>query len=392
MYLNNNMNKFNIKVKINMELFMNPTYAKINLSNLIFNYLTIRRKTNTKVMAVVKADAYGHGMIECVKSLESLGDKKPEYYGVALLKEAVELRKAKVIKEPIVCFAPFDKNNLRFYIKYKIYPTITSEKQIKDLSKLKLSKKLKVHININTGMGRLGLSFTNAISEIVKLSKHGHIIIDGIYTHFATSDEKDKTFANLQFSRFKKIITILKKANIKTGVIHAANSGAILDMPETYFDMVRPGISLYGYYPSLETTESIKLKPVMSIHSKISTVMQIKKGETIGYGRIFTAKKNMQSGTIPIGYADGLLRGLSNKIKVIIGNSYYTQVGRISMDRISVDVSKGNVKENRKVILLGKKGKLEITAWDWSKILNTIPYEITCSISKRVPRKYIGNS
>jgi alanine racemase len=367
---------------------MNSTYAKINLKNLRYNFLSIRRKTKTKVMAVVKADAYGHGMVECVKLFETLGEKKPEYYGVALLKEGIELRKS---KQTIVCFAPFSKDDFKFYLKYKISPTITSEKQVEDLINIKTNRKIKIHININSGMGRLGLSFKNAVKEIQKLSKVNHIIIDGIYTHFATSDEKDKTFAYLQLERFKKIVNELKEMNIKIGIIHAANSGAILDMPEAYFDMVRPGISLYGYYPSLETSESIKLKPVMAIHSKISTIMNIEKGETIGYGRIFTAKKKMKSATIPIGYADGLLRGLSNKMKVIIGNSYYNQIGRISMDRISIDVGNSNIKENTKVILLGKKGKLEITAWDWAKTLNTIPYEITCTISKRVQREYVNN-
>ena len=368
---------------------MSSTYAKINLKNLKNNYLSIRRKTKTKVMAVVKADAYGHGMIECVKQFETLEDKKPEYYGVALLREGIDLRKSKITTQPIVCFAPFNKNDFNSYLKYKVYPTVTSEKQIEDLLKIKTKRKIKIHININTGMGRLGIRFDSAVENILKLSKMKHVNIDGIYTHFATSDEKDKTFTLLQLERFKKVINTLKNMNIKIGIVHAANSGAIMDMPETYFDMVRPGISLYGYYPSLETSESIKLKPVMSIHSKISTVMNIEKGETIGYGRIFTAKRKMKSATIPIGYADGLLRGLSNKIKVIIGKSYFNQVGRISMDRISIDIGNTNIKENTEIILLGKKGKLEITAWDWAKILDTIPYEITCTISKRVPRVYV---
>ncbi len=192
-------------------------------------------------------------------------------------------------------------------------------------------------------------------------------------------------------SRFNSVIEQLEKRNIQTGLKHAANSGAILDMPDSYFDMVRPGISLYGYYPSLETSESIKLKPVMSIVSKVSTVSSINKHETVGYGRLFKAKKDIFVGTIPIGYADGLLRGLSNKINVIVKNKFYNQIGRVSMDIISINLEKDNIREGNKVVLLGKSRDLEITAWDWSKILNTNPYEITCSISKRVKRKFIGN-
>ena len=238
-------------------------------------------------------------------------------------------------------------------------------------------------------MGRLGLDSNNSVEEIIKLSKIKNIIIDGIYTHFATSDEKSKLFANKQLERFTKVISELKKSNIHCGIIHAANSGAILDLSNSYFDMVRPGISLYGYYPSLETSQSIKLKPVMSLASKVSTIMEIRKDETIGYGRKFKAEKNMRTGTLPIGYADGLFRGLSNKIKVIIQDSIFNQVGRISMDRISIDLGNSKIKEGSKVLLLGKSKSHQITAWDWSKILNTIPYEITCSISKRVPREYI---
>jgi len=340
-------------------------------------------------MAVVKADAYGHGMVECVKYLETLQDKSPEYYGVALLQEAIELRKSKVTKQPIVCFAPFKKDELEYYDKFKIYSTVTSEKQIKVLSELKLKKKIIVHININSGMGRLGINYKNSVEKIIKLSKNNNVVIDGVYTHFATSDEKDKLFANLQLKRFTNVINKLKKMKIDIGTIHAANSGAILDMPNSYFDMVRPGISLYGYYPSVETSESIKLKPVMSLVSKVSTLMEIKKGETIGYGRKFRAKKNMIAGTLPIGYADGLLRGLSNKLEVIINDKLFNQVGRISMDRISIDLSTDKIKEGSTVILLGKSKNYQITALDWSKILNTIPYEITCSISKRVSREYL---
>ncbi|MCB9207550.1 MAG: alanine racemase [Ignavibacteriales bacterium] len=364
---------------------MNSTIAEINIKNLVYNYNSIRRKTKTKVMAVVKADAYGHGMVECVKVLESQKNS-PEYYGVALLQEAIELRDSRVTTKPILCFAPIDFNEVKYY--KNIIPTITSEEQIEKLQKVKLNYKLKIHININTGMNRLGINFENAIEDIKKISKIKNIIIDGIYTHFATSDEKNKKFAHLQLNRFTKIVEDLKNQKISFGLAHAANSGAVLDMTNSYFDMVRPGISLYGYYPSLETSESIKLKPVMSVKSKISHIMEIDKGETVGYGRLFKVNKKTRIGTLPIGYADGLSRGLSTKLKVISGNNFAKQLGRISMDRISIEIPK-NTKLHQEAILLGRKAKLEITAWDWSKILKTIPYEITCGISKRIPRIYV---
>jgi alanine racemase len=239
-------------------------------------------------------------------------------------------------------------------------------------------------------MNRLGINYKDAFKALWDLSKNDRVIIDGIYTHFATADEEDKYFANLQLQRFSELLKKLKDNNINYGLAHCANSGAILDLPNSYFDMVRPGISLYGYYPSQQTSESIRLKPVMSILSKLSTIYSIKKGEYVGYGRLFKAKNNTECGTVSMGYADGLLRGLSNKIEVIIGDKKYSQIGRVSMDRISVNLNKSKLRIGQKVILLGSSKNCKIDAWNWSNILETIPYEITCGISKRVIRKYVG--
>jgi alanine racemase len=369
---------------------MNPTKAVINLANLQYNFKAVKIKTKTKVMAVVKANAYGYGMIESVKALEKLKDG-PEYYGVALLEEGIELRKAKVTKKPILCFSPFQPDDINKYIRYRIIPSISTPEQIDTFQQLKLKNKISVHVNINTGMNRLGINYKDALDLIKKIRGHNKINIDGIYTHFATSDEKNKEFANLQMARFNKILNNLRKNKINYGLAHISNSGAILDMPNSYHDMVRLGMSLYGYYPSQETTESLELKPVMSIVSKLSTIYTINNGESVGYGRLFTASGKTKCATIPIGYADGVLRGLSNEIKVIINDGVYDQIGRISMDRISIKLkNKVEIKINEEVILLGESKNHKITAWDWCKILKTIPYEITCSISNRVPRKYIG--
>lgn len=370
---------------------MNSSFAQINLDNLLWNYKVLRKRTNTKVMAVVKADAYGHGMIECVRALSSLPNK-PEYYGVALLSEAVELRKSKITKAQILCFAPFDISAIEIYQKFKIIPTITHISQIKKLVKLSLKKTIKIHVNVNTGMNRLGINYSSIDADLSIISDNKNIIIDGIYTHFATSDERDKSFANLQLKRFNEVLNNLRKSEISYGLVHAANSGAILDMEDSYFDMVRPGISLYGYYPSLETSESVKLKPVMSLHTKLSHLFELVKGESVGYGRLLFAKHKIYCGTVPFGYADGLSRNLSNKMSVIVGDRYYDQIGRISMDRISISFEDNLKKIGQKVTLLGNTKSCKIDAWDWAKLLDTIPYEITCNISKRIPRKYVRNS
>ena len=375
---------------------MRPTKAVINLSNLKKNYFNIRRKVGrAKVMAVVKANAYGHGVKEIVNSLNSLKGSEPEYFAVAICDEAVELRKLG-IKQPILVFEPFEKSEADFVINYKIIPTVFDNIHLKvllsaqrnfSLKKIK-DVKIKVHVKVDTGMNRLGIRFDKAADFIDKLSKNKNFIIDGVYTHFATSDEKDKTFANLQLKRFKELLVELKNRNIKYGLAHAANSGAILDLPESYFDMVRPGISLYGYYPSEETSESFTLYPVMSLYSRVASVKELDKDETVSYGRLFTASEKTKIISVPIGYADGFVRNLTNKAKAIINGKIYNLVGRVTMDRVMFEINDDDVKIGDKVTLLGKENNLEINAWDWGKILNTIPYEITCNINRRVPRIY----
>lgn len=377
---------------------MRPTIAQINLANLKANYLAIRKKTKTKVLAVVKADAYGHGYEEVVSTLNSLSEK-PEYYGVALAEEGVAVRKLKV-KQPILIFEPPSRYNIDAIIKYDLISTVFSSEHIKLIEeklssnegrvKSKSAKRIKVHVKIDTGMGRVGVRHQEAVRFIEQVSLNDYFILDGVYSHFATSDEKDKTFSELQLKRFNEILTELKKKNIKTGIRHIANSGAILTMPGAYLDMVRPGISLYGYPPSSEITSPIKLKPVMSLISEVSSCRWYEKGESVSYGRKFILNNRSQIISIPIGYADGLNRNLSNKIFCIIKDKLFPQVGRVTMDRIMFDVGEANIKIGDKVIILGESKHHKIDAWDWSRVLKTIPYEITCNISKRVPRVYIS--
>ena len=375
---------------------MRPTVAVINLSYLKKNFLNIRKKVGSKkIMAVVKANAYGHGVKEIVSAYNSLGNKKPEYYAVAFCDEAIELRKIKV-KQPILVFEPFEKNEAEEIFKYDLIPTVFEDRHLNILLKAKKQynrkinsdKKIKVHIKVDTGMNRLGVRYEDSFNFIERISRNKNFLIDGVYSHFATSDETDKEFANFQLKRFENLLRDLKAHNIKYGLAHAANSGAILDMPDSYFDMVRPGMLLYGYYPSTETTESFPVFPVMSLISIVSSIKEIYPNETVGYGRIFTATKKTRIATVPIGYADGFKRNLSNKTKAIINGKIYNEVGRVSMDRITFDIELDDVKVGDKVTLIGKDNGFEINAWDWCKILYTIPYEITCAISSRVPRIY----
>ncbi len=368
---------------------MRLTKAIINSDNLKKNFLNIRKKVGkAKIMAVVKADAYGHGVKIVVSTLNSLSNQKPEYFAVATPDEGAELRQLR-IKQPILIFDPVDRFQVNKIFKFNLIPSVFTKEHINILNKerqrLKSNKKILVHVKIDTGMNRLGVNFSEASKFIKNLSSNINFTIDGIFTHFATSDEKGSAYTKFQIKRFDDVIKSLKQEKINFGLAHAANSGAIIDFPKAYYDMVRPGISLYGYYPSLQTLESIKLYPIMSLVSKVSTVRKIKKGESVSYGRRYFTKKETKIISVPIGYADGFSRALTNKAKAIIRGKFYNQVGTVTMDRIMFDVGNDNININDDVILIGKQGKLSIDAWDWSKIINTIPYEVTCGISRRVP-------
>lgn len=369
---------------------MRPTKALINLSNLKKNFLNIRKKVGkAKVMAIVKADAYGHGVKNVVYTLNSLGKKRPEYFAVATPDEGVELRQLK-IKQPILIFDPIDKSQVNKFFRFNLIPSVFTQEHLnillKEKAKFKSSNKILVHVKIDTGMNRLGVDSSDAVKFIQKLTSNKNFDIDGIFTHFATSDKAGSEYAKLQIKRFDEVLEELKFHHISFGLAHAANSGAIIDFAEAYYDMVRPGISLYGYYPSLQTSESIKLYPVMSLVSKVSTVRKIKRGESVSYSRKYYANKDSKIISVSIGYADGFSRAFTNKAKGIIRGKIYNQIGTVTMDRIMFNVGNDKIKVGDKVTLLGKQGKLKIDAWDWGKILNTIPYEVTCGISKRVPR------
>ncbi|MBM4175455.1 MAG: alanine racemase [Ignavibacteria bacterium] len=370
---------------------MRPTYAEINLSNLRHNYLSIAKKVgkNVHVMPVVKANSYGHGMIECVKALRKL-NPKPEYFGVALLEEAIEFRN--VFKsEKLLVFGKIDPEYFKFIINQNITPTFYELDQIEDFSKVcnQIRKIGKFHLKVDTGMGRVGVNHLEAEDYINWIKKQKNIFLEGIYTHFATSDARNKNFAFDQLEKFKKVRDIAKKEYPRIKYFHTSNSGAILDLPESYYDMVRPGISLYGYYPSDETTESVKLKPVMSLKTRISYTKSVEKGASISYGRIYTTDKQTNIATLPIGYADGYNRLLSNIGKAIIKNKIYNVVGRVCMDQIMIDLGDDNISNKEEVILIGSNGSQTFNATDISRLINTIPYEVCTSITSRVPRIYI---
>ncbi len=369
--------------------------AEIDLDAVAYNIKNIRKKVKkeTMIMGVVKADAYGHGAVEVSKVLLYNG---ANWLGVAMIDEAVQLRKNNIMV-PILILGYTPEAEIEDVVRYDIIQTVFSYEMAKMVSDaaVKLGKTAKIHIKADTGMGRIGfIPEENIGDEVLKISKLPNIEINGIFTHFSTSDEKDKTFTKLQYDRFKYAIDEIEKKGIKLAVKHCANSAAIMDFDDLGFNMVRAGIILYGMYPSDEVIkENLSLKPVMSIKTHISYVKKVGKNIPVSYGRTYYTDKESVIATVPVGYADGYIRKMQNGGRVIVNGHYANIVGRVCMDQFMIDITDvPDVSSGDEVILMGSDGKLSITAEEIAHVLDTINYEVVCMIGKRVPREYIKNN
>ncbi len=376
-----------------MEKIMRPVWAEINLDTIATNTKNIKKLIGDKeLIAIVKADCYGHGAVDVVPTLLESGASR---LAVAMLTEAVELRENN-INAPIVILGYTPLYLGEELINYDIEQTVYDLDYAKELSKIALSfnKKAKIHIAIDTGMGRIGFlpgdDTVKIINEVYNLEG---LEVIGIYSHFSTSDEKDKSYANEQLFKFKKVIADLKALGIEIPLKHISNSGAIIDMPETYLNGVRPGIILYGYYPSKEVSnDNLSVKPALTLKAKVAHVKELHKDMYISYGKTFKTNKKTIVATLPIGYGDGYPRALSENAKVIVNGKFASILGRICMDQCMIDVTDiENVKTGDEVIILGEEGDLKFNAEDMAEALGTINYEILCRIKSRIPRVYIKN-
>ncbi|MFA5010750.1 MAG: alanine racemase [Ignavibacteria bacterium] len=380
---------------------MNPTRAEISLNKLEYNYNQIKKhlhKTNPKkdikVCGVVKANAYGHGIREISQKLISLG---ADFLGVANYDEAIKLRTT-IPDANILVFGTLIHSKLKpaayvsKLLKYNLIATVASLDTAKflDLYSGRLKKKFKVHIKIDTGMRRIGFDVKRAYKNIEQIFTYKNLDIEGIYTHFATAEIGDKAFAKTQLNQFKELLHLLKKAGMEFPIVHAANSGAILDIKDSLFDMVRPGLLLYGYYPSEEIKNKIELKPIMSLKSKVTYIKRLDKNTSISYGRKYFTKEKTFIGSIPIGYGDGYWRSLSSAGKVCINNEYFPIAGTITMDWLMVNLGKkSTVRTGDDVLLIGRENKNDLGADKIAKIAKSIPYEVLCSFADRVQRIYV---
>jgi alanine racemase len=368
---------------------MGPTIAYISHKNLTHNIRLIREAVGgRKIMAVVKANAYGHGDIEVARTAVSAGC---EYLGVAFFEEGIKLRRAG-LSLPILVFGAHSPAYFETAIEHQLEITITSGEQINFLRAYckGLKKTVSVHCKVDTGMNRVGLPLETVDRYLSDLLDIKNVLMKGVYSHLATADEADQSYAMTQINRFKDVVSLVNSRCPYSVLFHIANSAAIMNLPDAYFDMVRPGIMLYGQPPSPQFPLQWDLREVMSLRSRLGLIKYVRKGEPISYGRRFYTGEDTHIGVIPAGYADGLNRRLTNQAEVLINNERYPLVGTICMDMVMVNLGKSlRCKTGDEVIFYGQDNKQKISVCDISKKLETIPYEITCSVSSRVPRTHI---
>lgn len=370
---------------------LRPVWAEVDLDILANNMREIKRVSNSEeIIAIIKADGYGHGAVDIAPVLLENGANR---FGVAVITEAIELRESG-ITVPIMILGFTPPTLYERILQYDIEQTMYTFSDAEALSKVAVSKNKigKVHIALDTGMGRIGfLPNEESLQEIFNISKLPNIEVVGLFTHFSCADDFDKTYSQLQIKKYNEFNEKLLNLGVNIPIKHLSNSAAVIDLPTVHYNAVRPGIILYGYYPSQEVQkDKVKVKPVMSIKANIVHIKTLGKGEYISYGRTFITKRESIIATLPIGYADGFTRLLFEKAKVIVGGKLAPVVGRICMDQCMIDITNiEGVKVGDEVILIGEDGYNNvITADDIANQLGTISYEVVCAVSKRVPRVY----
>ncbi len=382
---------------INKRCLTRPTWAEVSLSNLRANFRTIQQYVGqaVKICAVVKADAYGHGAVECAQALQNEGAK---WFGVTSLDEAVPLREAGVASR-ILLMTGFWRGEQEEVIRLGLTPTVWEIGQIELLEKAAAKLAVRgqsVHLKIDSGMGRLGASLEELPNICAALKSCEHLVLEGVSTHLASSEVLDSESVQQQLQRFEDAQQIVRREGLSPQLVHIANSSAIISRPESWKQMVRPGCALYGYHLPFEKNDNqveayseFAVKPVLTWKTQILSLKAVKARQALGYGGIFTTSRPSKIAILPVGYADGLNRRLSSRGNVIVNGNYAPITGRISMDLTLIDVTEiPGVAVGDEVTLLGSEGSLNVDAQQHAILAGTIPYEILCNISKRVPRKY----
>ena len=375
-----------------------PTWAEVSLTNLRHNFRAVQRHVGAgvEVCAVVKADAYGHGALDCARALEEEGAR---WQSVTSLDEAIPLRDAG-IQGRILLLTGFWRGEEEEIIRLRLTPTVWEPGQVELLENAAAAlgvSKHPVHLKVDSGMGRLGIAPEELPRVCSVLKASPHLLLEGLSTHFASSEILDAPSVEQQLTRFEEARRVLRHAGLEPPLIHAANTGAVISRPEALYNMVRPGIALYGYYLPFERAGRevsgsglrLAVKPVLTWKTRILSLREVRANQALGYGGTYVTKAPARVAVLPVGYADGLNRALSSRGRVIVREHYAPIVGRISMDLTLVDVTGlAGTTVGDEVILLGSHDGLRMDALEHAALADTVPYEILCGISKRVPRRY----
>ncbi|HEY7751257.1 MAG TPA: alanine racemase [Ignavibacteriaceae bacterium] len=365
-----------------------PTRVEVDIKILADNFRKIKSSIGkTRIMPILKANAYGHGLVRIAQLYEEL---KADYIGVAVVEEGILLREMG-IKMPILVLGGVWGNQIPLFLKNDLAITASSIDKLKQIDEIsaQLKIKAKVHLKIDTGMERIGVHYYNAEKFLDTAYSCRNIFIEGIYSHFASAESPDLTFTNIQLERFHTVLEYFQKNSIEPPLKHISNSGAILQLPEANLDMVRPGILLFGVYPSKQIKKNIDVCSALTWKSLVVYFKVIKTGNPVGYGQTWKSNHNIRAVTVPVGYGDGYFRSMSHKAKVLLNGKLYPVIGNISMDQIVANIENDSAYNSDKVILLGSDGKNSITCEDLAEWAGTIPYEILTNINTRVPRVYL---
>ena len=374
-----------------MQKLLGLTWTEVNLDAIAQNVKNIKKLIGEKkeLMAVVKGNAYGHDILEVSPVVLENGATR---LAVARLEEAIFLRKAG-ITVPILVLGLTLKEQAEFLVSYDITPAVCEFEMIEKLSEsaVQMNKITKIHLKVDTGMGRIGIFPYDVLRFIKRIKALKNVEIEGIFTHFSVADEKDKFYTEEQFRKFIEILTILEKEGIKIPIKHVGNSATLLDLPHMWLDMVRPGIAIYGLYPSKEVKKTINLIPAQQFKTKIVFIKELPLGESISYGRTYITKRRMRVASLPVGYADGYNRLLSNQGEVLVRGQRVTIIGRVCMDHCMIDVTNlTQVEIGDEVVLWGSQGEEMITVEEIAQKIRTINYEIVhMPDKKRVPKLFI---
>ena len=366
---------------------LRPTVVEVDLGRLTANYRAIETAVSpAHIMPILKANAYGHGLVEIARYVVSLG---ASYLGVAFLEEGILLREAG-IEAPILVLGGILGNQIPLFLQHDLTLTASSTEKLAQINAAAqaLGTQAKVHLKIDTGMERIGVHYYSA-EPLLEASLHcKHCLVEGIYSHFANADTADLTSARLQLERFNEVLRFYEKRSLPTPLRHIANSGAILQLPDSHFDMVRPGILMYGVYPSDEVPRTVGVQPVLSWKSRVVYFKVVQPYHPVSYGSTWQSDHMVRVVTIPTGYGDGYFRRMSGQAEVIIRGKRYPVVGRICMDQMMVNIEWDSAYNNDEVILMGESDGLSIRCEELAAWAGTIPYEVLTNINTRVSRVY----